>query len=112
MNNDTETKVEKIETVEFMPLVDILEENDNLTMFFEVPGANSQTVKVEVKGKILSMTAESTLRKGGRKVVFKREFQLSDQIDASGIKAKTADGVLTLSLPKSDQAKVYKIAVE
>ncbi len=100
------------ETLVLMPLVDILEGNDGITMWFEVPGANSKTVSIEVKNRVMTMSAASSLRRDGRAVVFKREFQLSDGIDIEKISAKTQDGVLTLVLPKSDSAKVHKITVE
>ena len=97
--------------VQMMPLVDILECADNVTMWFEIPGANSSTVKSEVKEKIMSIEAESSLRRNGKTIVFKREFQLSDRIDVEHITAKTKDGVLTLTLPKSESAKVHRIQV-
>ncbi len=100
------------ETLVLMPLVDILEGNEGITMWFEVPGANSKTVNIEIKNRIMTMTAASSLRRDGQAVVFKREFQLSDGIDIEKITAKTQDGVLTLVLPKSDSAKVHKITVE
>ena len=39
-------------------------------------------------------------------------FGLIDAIDIENISAKTQDGVLTLTLPKSDRAKVHRITVE
>ena len=100
------------EALVLMPLVDILEGNDGITMWFEIPGANSKTVDIEIKNRIMTMTAASSLRRDGHAIVFKREFQLSDGIDIEKISAKTQDGVLTLILPKSDSAKVHKITVE
>ena len=99
------------EIQEVMPLADILECEDGVTMWFEIPGANSKTVNIEVRNKVLSVRAESSLRKAGRRILFRREFQLSDLIDVENISAKTADGVLTLTLPKCERAKVHKIKV-
>ena len=111
MNNEFANDAVK-ETLVLMPLVDILEGNDGITMWFEVPGANSKTVSIEIKNRVMTMSAASSLRRDGRAVVFKREFQLSDGIDIEKISAKTQDGVLTLVLPKSDSAKVHRITVE
>ena len=113
MNEDV-MKMEKTEErmLEVMPLVDITEDGDAVMMWFEIPGANSGTVSIEVKERILSITAESSLKRGGRRIRFRREFQLSDLIDVAGIKAKTQDGVLTLTLPKSDNARIHRIRVE
>ena len=99
------------EIQEVMPLADILECEDGVTMWFEIPGANSKTVTIEVRNKVLSVRAASTLRKGGRSILVRREFQLSDLIDVENISAKTADGVLTLVLPKCERAKVHRIKV-
>lgn len=111
MENRVEPKAEN-QALVLMPLVDILDGSEGVTMWFEVPGANSKTVTVEVKDRIMTMKAASTLRRNGQAIVFKREFQLSDGIDVEKISAKTQDGVLTLELPKADSAKVHRITVE
>lgn len=99
------------ETLEIMPLVDILDGSDGVTMWFEVPGANSKSVNIEVKEGVMTMTADSSLRRDGKKLVFKRVFQLADIVDVEKITAKTQDGVLTLNIPKSESARVHKIKV-
>ena len=45
-------------------------------------------------------------------MLYKRSFQLSDAIDVENISARTQDGVLTVTLPKSERAKVHRITVE
>lgn len=107
--NENQVPVE--EFVEVMPLVDILESNDGVTMWFEVPGANSRSVDIEVKDGVMAMKAVSSLRRNGKSLVFKRRFQLADGVDVEKISAKTQDGVLVLSIPKSEEAKVHKIKV-
>ncbi len=101
----------KCEEIEVRPAVDIIEGADGITLFFEVPGANAKTVDVEVKDGVLYVNAKSSLCRGGRKVIYKRAFQISDAVDVEKISAKTADGILTLVLPKSEKAKVHKIKV-
>ena len=95
-----------------MPLVDILDGDDGVTIYFEVPGANSKTVDIEVKNRIMTISAASSLRRDGLPIVFKRGFRLSDGADIENISAKTQDGVLTLTIPKSERAKVHKIQVQ
>ena len=77
------------EPIEIMPLVDIIEDEHD----------------------ILSVEAKSCLCRKGRPIVFRRCFQLNSSTDISKIHAKTHDGVLTLTLPKSEDAKVHKIQV-
>jgi len=100
-----------IENIEIMPPVDILEDNEAFTMHFEVPGSNASSVKLEVENGILSLECASTLRRGKRPVLFKRIFRLSRAVDVNKITAKSADGVLTLVLPKAEHVKPIKIAV-
>ena len=97
--------------LEVMPLVDILDNGEGVTMWFEIPGANSDTVEIEIREQVMRLSARSSLRRGGRPIVFRRSFQLADGIDYKKITAQTQDGVLTLELPKSDAAKVHKIKV-
>ena len=73
------------EVLEVMPLVDILDGADGVTMWFEVPGANSGTVNIEVKNHVMSLNAESSLRRNGKRIVFKRRFQLSDGVDIDNL---------------------------
>ena len=106
MNNESK----KVFT-EITPVADIVEENEKATVYFEIPGATAKSVKVEVKNSMLTVEAESCLERHGKQVLFKRSFELSDAVDVDNIKAKTQDGVLTLTLPKSEDAKVHKIEV-
>ena len=99
------------ETLEIMPLVDILDGSDGVTMWFEVPGANSKNVNIEVKEGVMTMTADSSLHRDGKKLVFKRVFQLADGVDVEKNTAKSQVGVLTLNIPKSESARVHKIKV-
>ena len=94
-----------------MPLVDILDGSDGVTMYFEVPGANAKTVEIEVKNQVMTITAASSLRRDGVPIVFKRGFRLSDGADIENISARTQDGVLTLTIPKSERARVHRIQV-
>ena len=97
---------------ERIPVADIVEENDKATVFFEVPGVNAQNVNVEVKNSILTIEAESCLERHGKPVLYKRSFELSDAVDVDNIKARTHDGILELTLPKSESAQIKKITVE
>ena len=103
--------VEEIERIEVRPAVDIIEGEEGVCIFFEVPGANAKSVDVEVNDGVLYMSAKSTITRNGRPVLFKRAFQISDAVDVEKITAKTTDGVLKLVLPKSEKAKVHKIQV-
>ena len=98
--------------MEVLPAADIIDDEKNAVISLEVPGANAQTVTVEVKDQILNMEARSSLTYHGMQLLYKRSFQLSDAVDVENISAKTQDGVLTVTLPKSERAKVHRIQVQ
>lgn len=109
MQNHHENK--KCDILEIMPLVDIIEDEHAMIMYFEIPGASPENVNVEVANNILSVEARSSLTRKGCEIIFKRSFQLTSATDIAKIHAKTKDGILTLTLPKSESAKVHKIKI-
>ena len=98
--------------MEAFPATDIIDDEKNAVISLEVPGANAKTVSVEVKDQVLSVEARSSLTSHGMPLVYKRSFQLSDAVDVENISARTQDGVLTITLPKSERAKIHRITVE
>ena len=104
-------EVKTVENIEVMPPVDITEDNECFTMYFEVPGSNSSSVKVEVENNIMTVECASTLRRGKRPVMFKRVFRLSRAVDIGKITASTCDGILTLKLPKAEHVKPFRVPV-
>lgn len=98
--------------METLPATDIIDSEKNAIISLEVPGANAKTVSVEVKDQILTVEAKSSLTYQGMPLMYKRSFQLSDAVDVENISARTQDGVLTITLPKSERAKVHRIQVE
>ena len=104
----------------FRPNVDILEQNDELLVVADVPGAKSGAIDVKFEDGTLEIQAEVAPRRDDDEEYLLREynvgdyyrsFQVSEAIDASKISAQYADGVLTLRLPKAEALKPRKIAV-
>ena len=100
-----EVKAVEVEPVEMRPAVDIIEGAEGVSLFFEVPGANAKSVEVEVDDGVLYVNAKSSLTRKGRPVVYKRAFYLSDAVNTAGITAKAADGLLTVWLPRTENAR-------
>jgi len=115
MNKKEKVKEAEVEVTETFstrtPLVDIMEEEDGVVMEFEVPGANSESVDIEVDDHVLRVKATSSLRYNDNRIQFKREFRLNEGADEENISAATKDGILTLRIPKHERAKVHKIKV-
>lgn len=99
------------EYTDVRPAADVYEEDNGVAIIFEVPGCNAQSVDIEVKDRILTVDAKSSLKRNNYNIRYRRYFQLSDSVDITKITAATCDGVLKLFLPKSEQAKVHKIKV-
>ncbi|MBN1395909.1 MAG: Hsp20/alpha crystallin family protein [Pirellulales bacterium] len=105
----------------YRPNVDILEEDDELLVLADVPGAKADSIYVKFEDGTLEIHAaveprqndgqEYLLREYGLGDYY-RSFQVSEAIDAGKISANYADGVLTLRLPKAESLKPRKIAVE
>ena len=103
---------EKCECITIRPAADVTDEYDGMEITFELPGVSADNVELEVKNRLLTLKAKSSLHRRGMAIVYKRAFYLSDAVDADNISARISDGILTLFLPKSESAKTHKIAVE
>jgi HSP20 family molecular chaperone IbpA len=88
----------------------IEDHGDYYSMSLDVPGVKSSDVKVEIREGILSIEAQ---RKSGDKVVAKyaQHFVVNDYLDESKMKANLSDGVLSLTIPKKEEAKPHAIPV-
>jgi HSP20 family protein len=104
----------------YRPNVDIVEQNDELLVLADVPGAKSETIDVKFEDGMLEIQAAVAPRQSDDHACLLREyevgdyyrsFQVSETIDAGKISAQYADGVLTLHLPKAEALKPRKIAV-
>ncbi|MCB9618492.1 MAG: Hsp20/alpha crystallin family protein [Sandaracinus sp.] len=105
----------------FKPAVDIHEDDQCFTVDVEVPGLKPEEIHVDVEKNLLTVRGERKMsreddKEGYRRVErfygsFTRSFTLPETVDAEAIEAKTADGVLTLRLPKRAAPGARKIAV-
>lgn len=105
----------------FVPAVDIFEDEDDITVIADVPGATNETISIDLDDGTLTIEAEvAELKTEGQQTEllhewtagrFYRQFSLPDRIDQERIEAHLADGVLRLRLPKVEQAKPRKIRV-
>jgi HSP20 family protein len=105
----------------FVPDADIYESEDVLTVILEMPGVGRDNVKVGVEDGVLKVEGRLDLSKyqGLRPLHteynighYARTFQLSSKIDQNKITASMKDGVLSLTLPKVEEAKPRRIEVK
>lgn len=104
----------------FVPLVDIVETDQALVLFSDMPGVDESGVDVTIEKNILTIKGNlGEERPHGFKPGYEeygvgdyeRSFTLPNEIDREGIQASMRDGVLTLTLPKANQAVARKVTV-
>ena len=104
----------------FVPTADIYETQDALTVILEMPGVEKENVNVGVENGLLHVEGRIDLSKyQGLQPLYieynighySRSFQLSSKIDQGKIEAAMKDGVLSLTLPKVEEAKPRTIQV-
>lgn len=105
----------------WLPPVDIYEDGESLVLQAEVPGVRKEDLDIRVENNVLTLSGERKQEKEtteeqyhrversyGR---FVRSFTLPVGIDTEKTKAEVHDGLLTLTLPKAEEAKPKRIKV-
>jgi HSP20 family protein len=104
----------------FMPVTDIFETPEALTVVLEMPGVDRDSIEANVENDIVTIEGHIDFSKyEGMQPLYTeynvghyaRSFQVSNKIDQSRISAQMKDGVVTIVLPKAEQAKPRKIQV-
>ena len=104
----------------FVPAVDIVENQDEITVLADMPGVDSKSVDIDLRENRLTIQGHVDPPEGEKEASvyreysygdFFRQFTLSNVIDQTKITAKMENGVLRLILPKSARAKPQKIQV-
>jgi HSP20 family molecular chaperone IbpA len=103
-----------------LPPVDIFEDGSGITLLADLPGVVREDLSIGVDGRNLTIEAPVKLGEASsltsmyaevRANHFRRSFELSGDLDTSKIDAGLRDGVLTLRIPKLEQAKPRRIDV-
>jgi len=113
-------KVE-LSTRTWAPPVDIYETDENLVLKAELPGINPDSVEIRVEDNTLYLKGERKFEKEVKEQnyhrversygTFTRTFSLPGSIDADRVAASYKDGVLTLTMPKKEEAKPKTIKI-
>lgn len=112
----------QVATSDWVPAVDIREDNERYVIHADVPGVNSSDIEVDMVDGVLSIKgqrkSESEEEREGYKRMervrgsFYRRFSLPDTVDADGISARVRDGVLEIVIPKQEKLQPRRIQVE
>ena len=101
------------------PPVDIFESGDGLTVVADLPGVSRDQLSIDVKDNVLTIAGRTRTADSGQPTYrefelfnYYRQFELSDSVDVAKISAELKNGVLTLHLPKSAEARPKRIEVK
>jgi HSP20 family protein len=105
----------------WVPALDVKETKDNIVVTAEIPGLSPKEVEVSISGDLLTIKGEKKQEKEEkdesyhlierRYGAFSRSIRLATDVDTKNIKATHKDGVLTITLPKSEKAKEKQIKI-
>lgn len=109
------------ELLGWAPAFDVYEENDNFVVKAELPGMKKEDINVSLHegNLIISGERKSETKSGGAEVYraerffgkFQRAVALPSTVATNNVKAEYKDGILTVTLPKSEEAKPKQIEV-
>ena len=104
------------------PVMDIGENDNAFIVRAEVPGCKSEDIDISVHGNTLTITGEKKHEEREKDRgyyhtecsygTFRRELNLASDIDTGKIEAVCENGVLMLTLPKSEKGKPVKVKVK
>jgi HSP20 family protein len=105
----------------FAPAADLSESADSVQVRIDVPGMEAKNIDIEVRGKELHVTGErneereekgKTWHRVERRTgSFSRTIALPCEVRDDRAKADYANGVLTVTLPKTEEAKPHKVKI-
>src|SRR5205814_8774931 len=96
------------------PALDVYQDTDNVVAVVELPGMRKEDIEISLRDGMLTISgerksqtsngekAERTERYVGK---FRRSITLPTRVNASKISATYRDGILTVTLPKAEEAK-------
>ena len=105
----------------FLPPVDIFEDEHNITLQAEIPGVKEEDLNVTLENNVLTITGERKFKEEEKKDnfhrierrygKFTRSFTLPASVDPQNVNATFENGVLNMTLPKREEFKPKKITI-
>ncbi len=89
--------------------VDLYEDRDNVYVRAELPGVSRDAINLEMIEGFLTLNA--TRKDGEQTFTYNRSIAIPESVQADKVSATLENGVLTVTLPKQEQAKPRKIAI-
>src|SRR5438552_4191470 len=112
---------ESLTTTAFAPLVDVYEDEHNITLKIEVPGIDEKDIDVRIENNTLTVHGERKFEKEEKEENFRRverqygsftrSFTLPNTVDAEQVQAHYEQGILKIQLAKKAEAKPKQVKV-
>lgn len=119
--NQSHTGCERSENWTTTPRADVLEGEKEFRIVLDLPGVGNDDLELNLENQTLTVKAARNLdvpegftsRRAERagKLEYARTFRLGNSVDLESIKAGFKDGVLTITLPKSEQGLPRRIEI-
>lgn len=102
------------------PALDLYQNNDNVVAIVELPGMRKEDIEISLQDGMLTIAgerkAESGQEEGATRTErftgkFRRSITLPTRVDANKVNATYKDGILSVTLPKAEEAKPKQIQV-
>ena len=107
---------------EWMPSLDVSETKNNIVVKAEAPGMESKDIDISLVGDVLTIKGEKKQEKEEKDEnyhriessygSFSRSIRLPQEVQREKIKANYKDGVLKITLPKSEEAKAKEVKIK
>lgn len=105
----------------FVPALDVEEDDDRFVVHVELPGVDPEQVEVSLEDGVLTVVGERRFyddkeTDGFRRIErrfgsFRRAIHVPDRVEADRVEAVYRDGLLTVTVPKAEDAKPRRITV-
>ena len=109
------------ETWDWQPVVDIFHKDENVVIKADLPGVDKKNIQVDLKGRVLTLSGERSeekeangegyYRKERAYGKFFRSFNLASDVMPDKINATYRNGVLHITIPKTEANKPKQIAI-
>ncbi|WP_321493865.1 Hsp20/alpha crystallin family protein [uncultured Desulfobacter sp.] len=102
------------------PRTNLVENGDKFEVQAELPGLSKDDISIKIQGNYLEISGKRVIespegykshRNERSATTFSRSFTLPEEVDAEKVDAQLKDGILYLTLPKSEAAKPRQIAI-
>lgn len=105
----------------FLPPVDISEDDHNITLQAEIPGVKQEDLNITLENNVLTISGERKFKEEEKKEnfhrierrygKFTRSFTLPASVNAENVNATFENGLLNITLPKKEEFKAKQITI-